>query len=117
MNVKECYEAIGDYEDALRRLMKDTLLKRFLIKFLDDGSYEGLKAALAAYDYDQAFLCAHTLKGVASNLSLTEVFEYSSQITEVLRDRQPHDVSELMDKLETAYEKAAANIRILKEEA
>ncbi len=29
MTVKECYENIGNYEDAVQRLMKDALLKRF----------------------------------------------------------------------------------------
>ena len=36
MTIKECYAIIGDYEDALARLMKDSLLKRFLGKFTED---------------------------------------------------------------------------------
>ena len=116
MTVKECYENIGNYEDAVQRLMKDALLKRFLLKFIEDPSYDRLKTALAQQDYPEAFLCAHTLKGIAANLSLTEVFEYSNQITEILRDKQPHDVSDLMVQLDAAYAKAATNIRGLKDE-
>ena len=116
MTVKECYENIGNYEDAVQRLMKDALLKRFLLKFIDDPSYSRLKAALAQEDYPEAFISAHTLKGIAANLSLTEVFEYSNQITEILRDKQPHDVSALMIQLDAAYKKATENIRGLQDE-
>lgn len=41
MNLEECYNAFGgSYEDIKMRLNSDALIKRFVIKFLSDTSYE-----------------------------------------------------------------------------
>ena len=46
MTVKECYEAIeSDYNDVLSRLRTDERIQRFLLKVLEDGSYELLVGA------------------------------------------------------------------------
>lgn len=113
MTIKECYAIIGDYEDALARLMKDSLLKRFLGKFTEDKSYESLCTALEKENYEEAFRCAHTLKGVAGNLALTGLAALSSEITEILRDREPHDVNGQMEKLDAEYRKVTDAIRQL----
>ena len=39
MTVKECYEIIGDYNDAMDSLMKEDLIVRFLKKVETDKSY------------------------------------------------------------------------------
>mgnify|MGYP007070108775 CR=1 FL=1 len=55
MTVKECYEELGgDYEDVLVRLMDQSIVRKFALKFLDDPSYPGLKAALEANDAEDA---------------------------------------------------------------
>ena len=39
MNLEECYEAMdSDYDDVMRRLGSE-----FVLKFLDDTSFQGLK--------------------------------------------------------------------------
>ncbi len=44
MNLEECYEAIdSDYDDVMRRLGSETLVRKFVLKFLDDTSFRGLK--------------------------------------------------------------------------
>ena len=41
MELKEVYEKIGgDYDDVVRRLMGEKLVRKFLLKFLDDKSYD-----------------------------------------------------------------------------
>ena len=41
MTVKECYDAIGaDYEDVMGRLRKDERVQKFVLKLLDDKSYQ-----------------------------------------------------------------------------
>ena len=40
MTVKECYDIIGDYNDAMARLLKEDLAARFLKKFEADKSYD-----------------------------------------------------------------------------
>ena len=65
MNLEECYEAIdSDYDDVMRRLGSETLVRKFVLKFLDDTSFQGLKEGLENQDAELAFRSAHTLKGV-----------------------------------------------------
>ena len=48
MNIRECYDTIGaDFEDVLGRLGSESLIQRFALKFIDDGSYNELTEALA----------------------------------------------------------------------
>lgn len=87
MDVKDCYRELeGNYEDALSRLMNDTLIEKFLKKFLNDDSFQKLEMAIEAKDYHEAFVAAHTLKGVSLNLSLSKLSASASEITEYLRD-------------------------------
>ena len=88
MTIQECYEAIGgNYEDVLRRLRSEALIRKFTLKFLEDQSYPLLKQALGDNNYEEAFRGAHTLKGVCQNLSFDRLYEVSSELTELLRDR------------------------------
>lgn len=87
MTIQECYEAIGgNYEDVLRRLRSEALIRKFTLKFLEDQSYPLLKQALGDNNYEEAFRGAHTLKGVCQNLSFDRLYEVSSELTELLRD-------------------------------
>ena len=91
MTIQECYEAIGgNYEDVLRRLPSEALIRKFTLKFLEDQSYPLLKQSLGDNNYEEAFRGAHTLKGVCQNLSFDRLYEVSSELTELLRlcDRQ-----------------------------
>ncbi len=85
--LREAYENIGaDYDDVLHRLMdSDDMVARFAGKFMDDPSFSQLEEALAAGDAETAFRAAHTLKGVAQNLGLVNVYEPASELTELLR--------------------------------
>ena len=74
MNLEECYEAIdSDYDDVMRRLGSETLVRKFVLKFLDDTSFQGLKEGLENQNAELAFRSAHTLKGVCMNLGFTKL--------------------------------------------
>ena len=48
MTIQECYAQLqGDDEDVLARLRTDRLVQKFMLKFLDDPSYDALCAAMA----------------------------------------------------------------------
>ena len=80
MTIQECYEAIGgNYEDVLRRLRSEVLIRKFTLKFLEDQSYSLLKQALGDNNYEEAFRGAHTLKGVCQNLSFDRLYEVSDK--------------------------------------
>lgn len=86
MTIQECYTLTGsNYSEALRRLMREMLIKKFALKFLDDGSFALLHDSLAQADTPTAFRAAHTLKGVCQNLSFTNLAQSASACTEALR--------------------------------
>lgn len=89
MTLKELYQAIeGDYDDVMGRLPSESLVKKFVIKFLDDKSYELLESSLQNKDFETAFRAAHTLKGVCQNLSFTKLYKSSNTVTDSLRPGQ-----------------------------
>ena len=73
MTLQECYAAMGgNYEDVIGRLRSERLVQKFVLKFLDDGSYSLLCQSLEEKNYEEAFRAAHTIKGVCQNLSIKE---------------------------------------------
>ena len=102
--LEQAYEQVGgNYQDVLKRLMNEDLVRRFMGKFLDDGSFAALKDALAAKDVDAAFMAAHTLKGVCLNLGFTNLFNPTNEITEVLRAGSLEGTEELFSQVEAEY--------------
>ena len=70
MNLQECYEALGgDFEDVLSRLRSEKLVQKFVLKFLNDKSFDLLCSSLEEENYEEAFRASHTIKGVCQNLS------------------------------------------------
>ncbi len=118
MTLQECYEVIGgNYEDVLKRLRSEALIKKFTLKFLEDKSYSQLKLALADKNFEDAFRGAHTLKGVCQNLSFDRLYEVSRDLTELLRDRteEKTEISETMEKVTEVYEETIEGIKKLQE--
>jgi HPt (histidine-containing phosphotransfer) domain-containing protein len=116
MTIKECYDVIGaDYQDAQRRLRSDQLLRKFMLKFLDDKSFERLRTALKEGDMPEAFRAAHTLKGICQNLSFTQLGKSSEALTERLRHAETYspDMQPLFEAVEADYGLVIAGIRQL----
>lgn len=71
MTLQEFYARVGgDYSATLSRLPSEALIKKFVLKYPGDPSFEQLRAALDAQDWELAFRASHTLKGVAQNLGM-----------------------------------------------
>ena len=67
-----------DVAEGVKRVMNNTkLYVKLLTKFKDDKNLTELEDALAAGDLQRAQASAHTLKGLAANLSLTELYKQS----------------------------------------
>lgn len=93
-----------DVEEAAARFMNnDGLMMRFLLKFPQDQNFENLRRALAAGDAEGAFKAAHTLKGVAGNLSLKEVYAQAAILSDTLRGGDLVTAAAQMPPLEAAY--------------
>ena len=119
MTLQECYEVIGgNYEDVLKRLRSEVLIRKFTLKFLEDKSYSQLKQALEDKNFEDAFRGAHTLKGVCQNLSLISLYQVSSQLTEELRNEDTAvpgnpNISDYMSKVTAEYHKTIEAIQEL----
>lgn len=115
MTVKEVYDEInGDYTGVVHRLMDDNRVQRFLLKFLDDTSFNDLKDAIYRNNCDDAFRAAHTLKGVCQNLGITVLFESSDELTEHLRKGSIEGSQELLSKVSEDYSNTIKAIARLK---
>ena len=115
ISMREAYEKIGaNYDDACARLMGEGMLARFALKFLDDESMDKLEAAMAAGDAEEAFMAAHTLKGVSQNLGFDNLYEPAVVVTEALRGA---DVDGARDGMHALQQQYAATMSALREAA
>lgn len=86
MTLKECYIALGgDFADVVGRLRSEQAVQKFMLKFLDDGTFDVLCGALEADNLEEAFRAAHTLKGLCLTLGFTKLAGSGSRLTEALR--------------------------------
>ena len=70
-----------DEEDGKKRVMNNgKLYAKLLTKFKNDTNLDDLTAFAGAQDWEKAQAAAHTIKGVAANLSLTELFKQSLDV-------------------------------------
>lgn len=75
-----------DIDGAMERFMEDSeLYETCLYTVLKDPAFEGLGKALREKKVQEAFDCAHTLKGVLANMGLTPMYEIVVRILEPLR--------------------------------
>lgn len=117
MTVKELYDEIGgNYGNALSRLMNDRLIGKFVLKFLQDGSFAKLSEAVDKEDWTEAFHEAHTVKGVALNLAFDRLGESASKLTDALRPENVGSVDAaaikaLYDTVASDYNRTAEGIK------
>jgi HPt (histidine-containing phosphotransfer) domain-containing protein len=67
-----------DVAEGQKRVMNNAkLYHRLLAKFRAENNLNELAAALNAGEYEKAQAAAHTIKGIAANLSLSELYKQS----------------------------------------
>lgn len=107
---RQLEESGADVEATLKRFMgKDELYLKFLAKFPADQNYANLGTNMEAGAFEEAYKCAHALKGVVGNLGLTPIFERVSILVEELRNKADADVdaaraNEEWQEVKKAYE-------------
>ena len=93
-----------DYDDGVKRLMGNSMIfEKCLMKFPNDRSFAQLSAELASGNCTEAFNAAHTLKGVAANLSMTQLSELASACCEYLRAGNLSEARAIFADVEKAY--------------
>ena len=76
----------NDASGALERFLGDEALYETCFRqFLSDPAFAALEAALDRGDGAAALEAAHTIKGVAGNLGLTELYRAACALAEPLR--------------------------------
>ena len=114
----ELIEQGVDYKTTLERFMgKDNLYENFLIKFLGDDNFDKLEENIKNKNINEAFKCAHTLKGLCGNLGFNNLLREDSQIVEILRSESLDGVEELFDTLKKKYDKLCDTIRKIENES
>ncbi len=99
-----------DVDTVLKRFLgNEAMFMKFIIKFLDDKSYEGVIENIEKRDYEEAFKSAHSLKGVTANLGIEPIRAVAAQITDMLRNKPAEEVDvlqldECKNKLQEAYD-------------
>jgi HPt (histidine-containing phosphotransfer) domain-containing protein len=95
-------EVYVNFADGVKRVMNNTkLYVKLLTKFRDDTKLGDLEEALAAGEMEKAQAAAHTLKGVAANLSLIELFNQTLELETQIKAKSPK--TEQMEKVKTVF--------------
>ena len=116
MTLQDCYDALGgDYADVSARLHSERLVQKFVLKYLDDRSFDLLCTAMAEKNYEEAFRAAHTIKGICQNLSFTNLLDSSSHLSEALRHGWTPEADRLVEQVKTDHLAVTAAIQAFQE--
>jgi HPt (histidine-containing phosphotransfer) domain-containing protein len=89
-------------EEGKKRVMNNgKLYAKLLTKFKADTNLVDLAAFAEAEEWEKAQIAAHTLKGIAANLSLTELFNQSLDIESQIKAKSLKNDS--LEKLKTCH--------------
>jgi len=78
--------------EGAKRVMNNTkLYAKLLVKFKEDPSLRQIDEALAEKDMEKARSAAHTLKGLAANLSLLELFKQVAELESQIKAGSAED--------------------------
>ncbi len=117
MTLQECYEAIGgDYQDVISRLRSDRLVQKFVLKFLDDGSYDLFCSSMESGNYEEAFRAVHTIKGICQNLGFRRLLKSSAEMSDALRHGWTPEADTLTPEFKEDYTLTADTIRDFKKD-
>ncbi|MCI8556971.1 MAG: Hpt domain-containing protein [Lachnospiraceae bacterium] len=107
MTIRECYDAMGgNYADVEGRLRTEERIKKFVLRVLNDSSYDLLCTSMETRNMPEAFRAAHTIKGICQNLSLDRLYESSNDLAELLRNRDEYgaDLEPALEKVKEDYQ-------------
>ena len=115
MTIQECYQKLGgEFAQVEKRLPSVGLVRKFIVKFLDDDSYSKLCLAMQNGQREEAFRAAHTLKGVSANLGFSRLLASAGALTELLREEAetiPGGAAALLEEVKQDYEVTVSVIR------
>lgn len=101
MSLIEELKVLGvNTDEALARMNGNaSLYERMLVKFLGMMKNSSVKPDFDCNDYADIIDAAHAIKGASGNLSVSPVYEAYSEIVRLLRDNQPEQSKEVLEKI------------------
>lgn len=104
MTLQECYVALGgDYNDVIGRLRRETMVQKFVFKFLEDTGFDNLRGAMSTRSREDAFRAAHTIKGVCQNLGFTKLYDSAARLSDELRTEWGAEADDMFNRLTADY--------------
>ena len=101
-----------DYYKTLERFMgREELYQKFLVKFRADENVMQLEKYRDEKNAEEAFKCAHTIKGLCGNLGFDNLLEAGVPLVEKLRAGVLEGTSELFEELKKKYDRLCEIIR------
>ena len=93
-----------NWSDISDRLMdNEALISKYMLKFINDSSFDELSKALGDKNVEESFKACHKLKGVMGNLALDGFKEPVLALTEILRAGSFDGALELYEKISIKY--------------
>lgn len=100
--LEECGAGV---QTALDRFMGNSAIyEKFLKRFPDDPNYSGIGENIQAGNYEEAYKCAHAMKGVTGNLGLDSIYQKISELVEEMRNKSAEEVDK--DKVNIIWQDA-----------
>ena len=76
-----------NFEEGVKRVMNNSAFYiKMLKKYKEDKNLKDIDEAIKDGDMEKAKIAAHTLKGLAGNLSLTELYKESQKLEKQIKD-------------------------------
>ena len=117
MTIPELYAAIdGSYESVKRILPTDALVEKFVLRIIDEKSFERLKNAKDSHDPKELLEAAHAIKGICANVGLDKLSAQASVVAEEFRPQKERTMSDAeldahLDQFFQKYEATVATLR------
>lgn len=82
----------------------EDMTANFLVKFVEDDSYQKGIDCLATKQYDDVLMAIHTLKGVSGNLGMMKLFDLCQVVVDKIRAKD-YDLKADMDNITNEYKR------------
>jgi HPt (histidine-containing phosphotransfer) domain-containing protein len=90
-------------DEGLGRVMKNgKLYAKLLRKFTTDTNLGEILTTVQAADYEKAQVQVHTLKGIAANLSLSELYKQTLELETQVKGKSVNQ--EIQDSIKKCYD-------------
>ena len=102
-----------DYDKGLKSCMGDlSFYQSILSAFLQDECFAKARKAYSNKAYHELFDCMHELKGVSGNIALTDLYQITVSLVELLRNDigEESEIGRLFQAADEAYKRACEGI-------